>query len=204
MLCFDIGANIGKWSKANISKFDKIIAVEASPITYAELYKNINNDNIIPLNYAICDNNNEDITFYHSDLHVISTINKDWLANEKSRFNNTNNFKEMIVKTTTLDDLIQRYGVPDLIKIDVEAAEYECIKSLTQKVNLLCFEWASELNDSTFNCLDYLTKLGFTKFQIQYEDEYNYEPDRFSEVNDVINALKKTTPKKEWGMIWCK
>jgi FkbM family methyltransferase len=204
MLCFDIGANIGKWSEANISKFDKIIAVEASPITYAELYKNINNDNIIPLNYAICDNNNEDITFYHSDCDVISTLNKDWLANEKSRFNNKNKFKEIIVKTTTLDDLIQRYGVPELIKIDVEAAEYECIKSLTQKVNLLCFEWASELNDITFNCLNYLTKLGFTKFHIQYEDKYTYEPDRFSEVNDVINALKKTTPKKEWGMIWCK
>ena len=110
----------------------------------------------------------------------------------------------MIVKTTTLDDLIQRYGVPDLIKIDVEAAEYECIKSLTQKVNLLCFEWASELNDITFNCLNYLTKLGFTKFHIQYEDKYIYEPDGFSEVNDILNALKKTTPKKEWGMIWCK
>ena len=30
MLCFDIGANIGEWSKANIKEFDRIIAVEAS------------------------------------------------------------------------------------------------------------------------------------------------------------------------------
>ena len=31
---FDIGANIGLWAKANIQFTNKIIAVEASPITF--------------------------------------------------------------------------------------------------------------------------------------------------------------------------
>ena len=28
--------------------------------------------------------------------------------------------------------------------------------SLTKKVDTLCFEWAAEVNDITFKCLDYL------------------------------------------------
>ena len=33
-LAFDIGANIGLWTEANLNKFDKIISIEASPITF--------------------------------------------------------------------------------------------------------------------------------------------------------------------------
>lgn len=204
MICFDIGANIGEWSKANINSFDKIIAVEASPITYAELYKNIDNDNIITVNYAACDNNSEDIAFYHStEMHTASTINKDWLSNENYRFH-IKGYTEMTCKTTTIDNLISTYGVPDLIKIDVEGGEYECIKSLSQKVNLLCFEWASEANDITFKCLDHLLKLGFTQFSLQIEDSYTYRPVDFVDVSTIISFLKLTTPQKDWGMIWCK
>ena len=53
----------------------------------------------------------------------------------------------MTKATITIDKLIQEYGTPELIKIDVEGGEFECLSSLTQKVNNICFEWASETND---------------------------------------------------------
>jgi len=34
MLCFDIGANIGRWTIANKEKFDKIVSIEAAPIVF--------------------------------------------------------------------------------------------------------------------------------------------------------------------------
>jgi FkbM family methyltransferase len=37
MLCFDIGANIGRWTIANKNKFDKIVCIEAAPIVYDKL-----------------------------------------------------------------------------------------------------------------------------------------------------------------------
>jgi len=82
----------------------------------------------------------------------------------------------------------------------------ECISSLTKKVNVLCFEWASEVNDITFKCLDHLFSLGFTKYSIQSEDDYTFRP-RDSDYIDltlVKKILSNTTPKIHWGMIWCK
>jgi FkbM family methyltransferase len=203
---FDIGSNIGKWSLSNINNCDKIIAVEASPITFIKLVENCKyNFKIECINYAVCDNNGNDIVFYHADADTISTINKDWLVSENSRFHNSS-FREILCKTITIDDLIKKYGEPELIKVDVEGGEYECIKSLKTKVKNICFEWASETNDITFKCLHYLKNIGFEKFYIQYEDNYVFRPstEQYKNVDLIFEELNKTTPKNEWGMIWCK
>ena len=202
-LVFDIGANIGRWTDANLNKYDKIISIEASPYTFENL-KKCKNRKVNLLNYAICDNNGKDIKFYHADIDVLSTLNKDWLTDSKSRFFN-HKYKEIICKTKTIDDLIMQYGKPNLIKIDVEGGEYECIKSLTQKVDRLCFEWASETNNITYKCLDYLFTLRFTKFYIQMSDNYTFFPNynNFEDLSSVKSRLSEMIIKIDWGMIWC-
>ena len=202
---FDIGSNIGNWSLTNIELCDKIISIEASPITVTRLVDNCKNDRIILLNYAVCNNNCNDITFYQADCDVLSTINKEWLTSERSRFYNCQ-YKELTCKTISIDKLIEQYGLPDLIKIDVEGGEYECVSSLTQKVKLLCFEWASETNSITLNCIDYLYNLGYTKYYIQMEDNYSFRPEDndFYDINTIKIKLLNTIPKEDWGMIWCK
>ena len=203
---FDIGANIGRWSLANIDSCDKIIAIEASPITFGGLSEHCKHSQIDLLNFAVCNNGGKDITFYHSNAHTLSTINKDWLTSPDSRFYNYTSYQEIVCKTITIDNLIAKYGKPELIKIDVEGGEYECITSLTQKVDLLCFEWAAETNTITTNCLDYLCGLGFTKYYIQNEDAYTFRPkdSDFYDITEVKERLLKTIPKQDWGMIWCK
>jgi len=202
---FDIGANIGKWSLANIGSCNKIIVVEASPTTFSNLLSNISkNPKFICLNYAVCNSDKEFINFYNCSADTLSTINKDWLDSEKSRFYKQYNYNVITCKTITIDKLIQTYGIPELIKIDVEGGEFECLSSLTQKVNNICFEWASETNDITIKCIDYLETLGYNEFAIQFQDDYTYRPSFYKDLNSVKEDLNKTTPKNEWGMIWAK
>jgi FkbM family methyltransferase len=202
--CFDIGANIGNWTLANIKNYTKIISIEASPSTYEQLYNNTkDNCDITALNYTVCDSIEEYITFYEAENSVLSSINKEWINGDSSRFNN--NYKQILTKTITLDKLIEIYGIPDLIKIDVESAEYSCIKSLTQKVKNLCFEWASENIIMIMNSINYLYKLGFRHFFVQMNsDDYTFTPSTYYSIQQVKNILHNTTPKYEWGMIWCK
>ena len=207
-MIFDIGANIGAWTLTNINSCDKIIAVEPAPITFEALCRNCKQKQnvIVFLNYAVCNNGGKDITFYDSETHTISTLNKDWLTSPDSRFYNHSSYREITCKTITIDRLIELYGKPELIKIDVEGGEYDCISSLTQKVKLLCFEWASETNSITFKCMDHLSSLGFTHFYIQDGDDYTFRPTAcdFYDITTVKAKLLNTVPKKDWGMIWCK
>jgi len=201
---FDIGANVGNWTLANLNNSSKIIAVEAVPETFMKLTNNtLNNKNIICLNFAVCNSDKEYIEFYNCEANTLSTLNKDWLVSEKSRFYNYR-YNTITCKTISLDKLIEIYGVPELIKVDVEGGEFNCISSLTQKIKNICFEWASETNDITINCLDYLNSLGYNEYSIQLEDNYTYRPTFYTDIDSIKNILKKTTPKKEWGMIWAK
>jgi FkbM family methyltransferase len=205
MLLFDIGANIGKWAIANQSK-GTIISVEASASTFQFLKDNVAAySNITPLHYAICNSKEPFVTFYEcTAAHTISTLNHHWLSHPSSRFYNYA-YKPVQAPVYSLDGLIARYGVPDLLKIDVEAAEYEVIQSLTQKVPILCFEWASEVNPISFQCLDYLATLGFSQVYIQNKDHYTFQPSEYPlSIADAKTQLSLTKPKVDWGMIWCK
>jgi FkbM family methyltransferase len=202
MLCFDIGANIGKWTIANINEFDHIISIEAAPDIFDELVNNTQHLSNLCINYAVCNNNNEDVIFHICSSHTLSSINIDWFG-DKSRFANIS-YKSILCKSITLDKLIQLYGVPDFIKIDVEGGEYSTISSLSQKVPILCFEWASEMNDITFKSLDHLANLGFSKFYMQNTDDYTFRPDmtEYECIYIIKDKLSKTIPKIDWGMIW--
>jgi FkbM family methyltransferase len=210
-LAFDIGANIGAWAFENIYEFDKIISVEASPMTFHKLSVNCGeNGQIIPLNYAVTNCPDEYITFYQAHCDVLSTTNVAAFTNPDSRFYNYCPYSEIKAKTITLDRLIELYGKPDLLKIDVESAEFECISSLTQHVDLLCFEWAAETHDITFRCLEYLhDRLGYNRFSVQIGDNYTWRPEEGSYQDletfmETMVQIKRGPDGKDWGMIWCR
>lgn len=203
-LCFDIGAHIGKWSLQNIHNFNKIIALEPSTKTFEILVKNCAEQNIICLNYAVSNDIREQIDFYEaSNVSTISSINKDWLCSKESRF-----FGHKHSLTTcnsiSLDRLVELYGTPDLIKIDVEGAEDLVVLSLSKKVKTLCFEWAREFNYVTTHCIDHLLRIGFKKFYVQFEDKYSYVP-KEEEYTDDLKIIEYALTKElkcDWGMVW--
>jgi FkbM family methyltransferase len=207
MLFFDIGANIGKWALANSSPSTTIISVEASPGTYAQLKQNVqNNTNIVPLHYAVTSSSDPSVTFYHCKAaNTISTLNKDWLSSPESRFGNYSpHIEEICVPAISLDKLIKIYGIPNLLKIDVEGAENIVLASLSQKVPEICFEWAAEMKSVNLECLDKLIMLGFTDFFVQMEDNYTFRPTYTQTASDVRTLLKNARPKVDWGMIWAR
>jgi len=206
MLLFDIGANIGKWTLQNLNN-NTIVAVEASPKTYRELVKNVTGKNVIALNYAVSNTLSDTVKFYESNSNTLSSLDKRWLEDPRSRFgvnSSINSYIEIDVKTISLDTLIVNYGMPDILKVDVEGAENIVLKSLTQRAKLLCFEWASEWNPETFECIDHLASLGYTQFHVQNEDAYTYRTNQFEHtVESLKSFLSNTIPKVHWGMIWC-
>jgi hypothetical protein len=79
-------------------------------------------------------------------------------------------YKDILkVPVTTMDRLVEIYGVPDFCKIDVEGFEYNVLGGLTQAIPLLSFEYTPERIQPALECIDRLTGLG------QYEYNYSSE-----------------------------
>lgn len=201
MLLFDIGANRGDAVIAGLSKGYQVVAVEAAPLVFKELVKNfIYSAGVIPLKFAVSDEDNQNIEFYECVEDGLSTLNKDWLTSESMPYNGKE-FRAIKVNTITIDTLAKIYGNPDLIKIDVEGAEDVVFAGMTKKYGMVTFEWTIETIKNHEKQLNYLYSLGYTEYAPQYIVNHLEEPTEWFKLkknnkDSLTNWQEKT--KDEW------
>lgn len=206
-IAFDIGANIGQTVDELLPNYDKIICFEPNPSLVTIIKdKFFNNDKITIEELGLSDKI-ETKKFNISNSHVVSTFSEDWINN--SRFTNVYNWDTSIdVKTTTLDEVIDKYGIPYFIKIDVEGYEYEVIKGLTKLLEntYFAFEWAEEQYLIVNKTIKYLKELGYNNFTYTYQDSLlTLENISWSKWEDLtIHNDIKEDRKEKWGMIYFK
>lgn len=116
-LFFDIGSNVGVYTVlASKVKKAKTVAIEPVPSTYNHLLDNIQ---VNRLKNVISKN----IGLGNQVAKLAFTSDKDTM-NSVATQNDINTFE---IDVETLDNLRQYYGVPKIIKIDVEGYEYNVI-----------------------------------------------------------------------------
>ena len=175
MLSFDIGANRGDWAEAALAKGYEVIALEPGGI-YSELVKNfLYSEKVTPLKMAVSDSDNKRVAFYQAEEDGLSTLNKDWLTKETMPYAGKA-FRTIQATTITLDSLADIYGVPDLIKIDVEGAEWLVFRGMTRKMGVLEFEWTDATLSEHEKQLEYLKGLGYEFFAPQFIEHHCQEP----------------------------
>ena len=201
MLMFDIGANRGDAVLAGLKQGYKVIAIEAAPRVYAELVRNfIYNPNVVPLRYAVSDSNNERLEFYEAIEDGLSTLNKDWLTKNGLPYAGKP-FRTIQANTITIDKLAENYGEPDLIKIDVEGAEWNVFRGMTRAYEIITFEWTLETLAEHEKQLDYLYELGYREFAFQYIMPHLYRPrvwERTKSNNSGVLYDVWNETKEEW------
>jgi len=132
-LAFDIGANRGNYSKVLASIFKRVVAVEPQNRLFPEIKRNTRHfDNICFLNCAVSDHEGV-ANMFLSKNHELSSLNEDWMHSVKKsgRFSGIRWDENIEVPTTTLKHLIQRFGVPDFVKVDTEGNEKKCFQVWT-------------------------------------------------------------------------
>lgn len=177
MLLFDIGANRGDATIAGLEQRCRVIAVEAAPRVFAELVKNfIYHPDVVPLRMAVSDKDGERLKFYEAEEDGLSSLNQEWLTKDGMPYKGKS-YREVEVNTITIDTLANKYGKPDLIKIDVEGAEWQVMKGMTGHYGgMICFEWTFETIHQHEDQLDYLFTLGYREVAPQYIVNHLEEP----------------------------
>ena len=204
-ILYDIGANRGLYTDANMKNYDKFVLVEANPSLCSFLEEKYKENRSVVIVQKIVSNKESEV-FYVSNADTISTVDREWI--EKSRFSDNYSWTSIgNIPCVSMDSLIKEHGEPTFIKIDVEGYEYAVIQSLQKKSSPLCFEWAEEKKDEILMTLDYLQSLGYTTFALQLEDDYTYKvkDDEWSNFEYMYSFMKMYCDplrKEKWGMIW--
>jgi len=165
-LCFDIGAHRGHRTNIFLKLGAKVVAVEPQKELFKYLKikfgRNINIENIG------LGSSEKKMTMYLSETSSLSTFSTEWLSKAQNRFADVkwNNKRE--IQISTLDKLIEKYGIPKFCKIDVEGFEFEVLKGLSKNILYISIEFMTPENSEIItNCLKYLHKLN-SNIEINY------------------------------------
>lgn len=173
----DIGANSGLFTKLCLEHgAEKVISVEPNKKCLKNLKHMFkNNENVFVIESGVSDKREKTI-FYTTEKN--STIG----SFEKSRV--MNDYEESFVESSeinciTLEDIFNESKLDkvDLVKMDIEGAEYKIISSLTSetlsKINSFLIEYHDNQNGNLDNLISKLKNNGFEIIQMRSQNEKN-------------------------------
>jgi FkbM family methyltransferase len=160
-LFFDVGANMGNRIQAALACGAKVVAVEPQPLCQAILTRRFG-ASITRVPKAAGAQAGR-LPMHVSDAHTVSSMATDWISKVKGsgRFRSVNWNKTIDVEVTTLDALIEEFGKPSFLKIDVEGYEWQVLQGLKRNdVAAISFEYTvPEFTDGLLECLTYIHQL---------------------------------------------
>jgi FkbM family methyltransferase len=225
-LYFDIGANKGEYTQFLLTgelplhmavqpcatkaeeKFvytpstsATVIAVEASKTECAGLSIRFSGTNVVVINKAISNVTNQALDFYVCSENELSTADDFWRTS--SRFAHRGTWTKTVVQTITIDGLVEQYGVPQNIKLDVEGYEYMALQGMTKPYCPIKFEWAEEKVDELLLSIKHLADVGFRFFGATHGDNFDQRPTQMGTEVDLLytfEELLRLEQQKMWGM----
>jgi FkbM family methyltransferase len=166
-LVFDIGAHVGDRGASFRRLGARVVAVEPQPAMVKVLKLFYGRDADVAIEAVAVGRSTGTISLMiNADNPTVSTASREfviaargapgWEAQRWSR--------SIQVPVTTLDSLIDKYGAPAFIKIDVEGFEEEALQGLAHAVKALSFEFTTIQRDVALACIERCITLGYARF----------------------------------------
>jgi FkbM family methyltransferase len=200
-LIFDIGAYDGHKTAAFLDMADQVVSCEPDKHNFRTLQIRFRNSHsrVFLENKAVSDHIGIDTYYIHHAGSAFNTLNPKWKqlleADDQDRWNENIQFSDQVsVPLTTLDQLIQQYGLPGFIKIDVEGYELAVLKGLSQKVPFLSFECLlPDCKTDLLYCLQHLHGLNSAvSFNVAFNESLLL--DSFLPYNDMLLYVDGAAP----------
>ena len=152
-LVFDVGAYRGEHTAHLLALGARVVAVEPDRTRAAGLSRRFGAEpNVIIASVAVGAQPSR-ATLYTSQVPAHATLHPDMQIARfpKERFESAG-----IVEVTTLDRLIKCFGVPALIKLDIEGGELDALQGLTVRPKFVMFEFSFAHFNAADACMDKL------------------------------------------------
>lgn len=186
-MVFDVGANLGGKTNVMLSAGAKfVVTIEPNPKCYENLNFYFKRHPRVALVQSAVGPEDGSITLYANGSSAAGSVLPDW---NKTIFGNDYVTSEIIVPMTTLDRLIEKFGTPDYLKIDIEGFEEEALRGLSTKIPLVSFEFFHNDLDLIRNCLSLLGRFG--KLTVRCSDmDCGWISDATDDLSSIVREIE--------------
>lgn len=167
-LVFDVGAHVGDRTAAFAALGARVIALEPQPGVLELLRRLVGNDHRVTVVAEAVGRQPGTARLAVSRRNpTVSTLAEGWrssIGEANPGFADVRWQDSVEVPVTTLDRLIDTYGMPAFCKIDVEGWEAEVLAGLTRVVPALSFEFVAGVMGVATDCVKRMARLGSYEF----------------------------------------
>jgi FkbM family methyltransferase len=194
-LSFDIGAHVGNRTQAFLGLGAQVVAVEPHPLCAAYLQRRFGHHRGFTLIPKAIGSQAGVAPMHINRINpTISTLAAvSWRKAMSAAAARGERWDQQIqVEVTTLDNLIEQYGLPHFCKIDVEGYEDQALAGLSYPLPALSFEFLSFEKAKALRCTQRLQSLGAYRFNWSFRERLRLGSHDWKDapcIAQMLNAL---------------
>lgn len=138
-----------------------------------------------------------------ADESAVSSMAQGWV-NEKEAQGLYRWERKITVQVTTLDTLIDTYGLPKFCKIDVEGFEYQVLKGLSRPVPALSFEYHADVLSPALSCIEWLTHIAAYEFNYSAGETMVLALEQWVSPQEISGILSNLPDNQSTGDVYAR
>jgi len=212
-MCFDIGANRGRKMFVMRTLGAKVVAVEPLFAFGDEFVPEFSwrwgkDKDVMPVARAVTRAHRVSISV-NRFIPYVSSIDKAWMTESAHSPSNGQPYYKpgslikRVVQGITLDGLINIYGMPSFVKIDVEGAENSVIATLTTPIPALNMEFHQDWIPA--KAMEHMDELGPYQWTYALDFRGRFAMSGWTDRRGLLDILDRRLTKKgngSWGDIY--
>jgi FkbM family methyltransferase len=206
-LCFDLGAYNGNRTEQFLKLGAKqVITVEPTKYSYDKLKKKFAKESkIILLKVEIADKEGKQ-TMSLCSSSAFSTFEDSWVKeiNTNPKLANLEWTGKEEIDMVSINNLIEQYGLPHFLKIDIEGYEEKAFSTLKYAIPMLSFEYLIKFPERTTNCIYYLCALGDYEFNYSVGESMKLALPEWCNGVKILEELQKADQNVIFGDVYCR